>query len=394
MTYDIIIDIKERINKINQELNNVVVDIEIEKFYRGGKKFDFVKLRERLKYKKIAKKYPKFNMKKFEEIIKTPPLELQGDGGIIKYDPVVIEKLSIALLQMIFNGMDIYITATGPEGAGKSTHVSQLIKWIHYFLSYCGLIDTELDFKKIFFTSLTSFMEAKEIAPPFSILDLDEADELKRENYHEPIVKDYKREMRVGRKNFHIVFNTMPQAGEMDTSITLSRANFIFDIKLDNDLKTGMLKKGTVDFIIIPRGKNIYSHYNKTILSRGEVKQILSDHLSSKQNYYMELPEKIVTKRYNFNEVWGFNESEYEKHIKKQNRIHGHRRNITLTDYIGYIMYMKMPSLKDWGFDYRNNKSDKRMYHTISKFIRNQIKIRYDTDEKLRTRFEYFFKEE
>jgi len=35
-------------------------------------------------------------------------------------------------------------------------------------------------------------------------------------------------------------------------------------------------------------------------------------------------------------------------------------------------MYMKMPSLKDWGFDYRNNKSDKRMYHTISKFIRNQ----------------------
>ena len=48
MTYDVVADMKERIDKTQVELSKIFEDIEIENFYRGGQKFNFKRLRERL----------------------------------------------------------------------------------------------------------------------------------------------------------------------------------------------------------------------------------------------------------------------------------------------------------------------------------------------------------
>lgn len=350
--YETLVELNDNLKTISDRITNIKEDIEIEKLYRSGEIYDFKKIRSLFESKSIFKKFPDFNWMKFKHWMKRPKTEIQNEKGhTIRIDRFLARKLSIAVMQMIGNEMDLWIMGCGKEGAGKSCLMSQIMLYLYNFLTEVGLIKYKFDLKKIIKPSLKTLLDDLDNTPTdsfFNMFNLDEGDDLDRMNFREEENKKFKSRMRRSRKNLNLVFVNSPQIGEIDTSVTLARMNFILYCNMKYDAKTALLDKGYAKFYILPRTDETYSEYYKKNLKSSYIQGIFSKQFERKIDYYKDLPNDILIKDIEFHDVWGFDKNIYDTFIKEENKKKSFEQGITLTKDQMYILFRYAPPLKDW----------------------------------------------
>ena len=392
-SYGNLVDIEEALSSVSESVTEIKDDIDLENFFKEGKRFDFNKLEQEMKRKGLKKKYKNFSFKKYKEVIENPPLEIENfEGKKIKYNHFFVNKILVLINQMLFNEMDIYIINWGDEGTGKSCWSSQQILYIYYILKYVGLVEYAYDVKKMFFSSISSLLEEQELQTNddyFRIMALDEGNELNRQNYRDEFSILFKDDMRSSRKLQRIVIINLPQLGELDTSITLSRCNLLFECRMESEIKTGMLRKGHINMFIKPRGSFIYSPYQKRNISKTEIVNSFARQLEKKSSYYLESPQNCIVQKMLFYDVWGFDRDVYADHIKTQNKQKRFSGTVKTNEYHAYILWKFLPDLKNWGFNLKV-KSHKKMYSTIQKWVKD-IENKFVFDEKARMKYEVLY---
>jgi len=166
-----------------------------------------------------------------------------------------------------------------------------------------------------------------------------------------------------------VIMINMQQLGELDTSISLSRVNFIYDCKMKNDKLTGLLNKGFVEMYIIPRGDSIYSEKYKQVFSRSEIINEFSVRLDKKKDYYISLPRKYIVKEFRFENKWGFDKEEYDDFVKDKMRERRFRKKKSLTDEQAYILLEKFNDFKHLNVFETKYVGEKKMYDVLKKFL-------------------------
>ena len=369
-------DVKS-IEVVLDELYSLIKDIkrdnDIDEFNKTGRIFDFDKLRKRYYECDLKSKFPKFDIEKYISFIDNPIRSVQNfRGETVYYDSYWINKNIIAVNQMIFNEMDLYILNIGKEGAGKSAWSSQQILYLFTFFSEVGLIEYSYDIIRMFFIDIADFLESHDGQGNhdyFRIECLDEGNQLNRQDYRNEENKQFKYEMRTERKMLRVIMINMQQLGELDTSISLSRVNFIYDCKMKNDKLTGLLKKGFVEMYIIPRGDSIYSEKYKQVFSRSEIINEFSVRLDKKKDYYISLPRKYIVKEFRFENKWGFDKEEYDDFVKDKMRERRFRKKKSLTDEQAYILLEKFNDFKHLNVFETKYVGEKKMYDVLKKFL-------------------------
>ena len=182
----------------------------------------------------------------------------------------------------------------------------------------------------------------------FRILALDEAYELNRSNYRDENSKLFKDDMRSSRKMQRIIMLNLPQLGELELPIIQTRLNFIFNVKMDNAVDTGTLKKGLIDFYVMPRGEKVYSTRHRQEITKSEIINSISAIMRDKNDSYKGLPINCIVHKFKFENMWGFDKEIYDAHIKKENRKRRTEGNIKVTNYQAYLLYRFAPPLKEW----------------------------------------------
>jgi len=359
--------------RIFEIVRGIREELDLKDFLKSNKHFDEAKLRELYVSKGLKKKFPKFNINKYFDLLNNPPLSFKNlKGQLVNYGVYWVKKMLIAVNQMIFNEMDIYILNIGKEGAGKSAWSSQQILWFYNVFFGVGLIEYVFDVKRMFFADLLSFLNEHEVQERddfFKIECLDEANELNRSNFRDENIQQFKYDMRTGRKDLRIILLNMQQIGELDTSVSLSRVNFIYDCKMNGDLKSGTLNKGFGDMYIIPRDDFIFSDKYKKVFSRNDILNAFANKLDKKKNYYTGLPREFMVADFCFADVWGFDKDEYDKYIKAEAKGHKFNRSIKLTTLQAYILFSRFKDFKkfkvfDLGFEFEKN-----FYDVLYKFF-------------------------
>jgi len=360
--------------KIYEYARQMKEDLELDIFFSKGYTFDTVKLTKIYHQRNLAKKFPNFKLDRYLELLNKPLLEVTNFAGkVVKFDPYWVRKNAIAINQMIFNEMDLYILNIGKEGSGKSCWSSQQILYFYKYLTEIGLIDYEYNIKKMFFADILSFLEEhaeQKNKDYFRIETLDEGNDLNRSNFRNESNKQFKYEMRTDRRMLRITMINMQQIGELGTSISLSRVNFIYDCKMKSEVKSGTLEKGFIEMYVIPRGYYIYSHKAQRNISRSAILNAFAKKLDKKKDYYVNLPSELIVKTFKFYDVWGFDKDSYDEYIKDQMRKHKFGKEIKLTENQAYIFITKFANFKHIGtFDLKNN-SDKKMYTTMKMWFK------------------------
>lgn len=373
--------------EIYKTISNIKSEIELEDFLNNNKSFDTEKLKLLYKSKKLKKKFPNFKIDKYFELLNDPIIEIKNfKGEIIKYDLFWIKKQLIAFNQMIFNEMDLYILNIGKEGSGKSCWSSQQILYFYTFFYKVGLIDYSYDIKKMFFADILSFLEEdnlEELNSYFRIKCLDEGNELNRSNFRDETNQQFKYEMRTERKMLRIILINMQQIGELDTSISLSRVNFIYDCRMKGNKKIGTLEKGFIDMYIIPRGDIIYSEKYKKLISGREILNSFANKLDKKKDYYIGLPNEMIIHNFRFNDKWGFDKDKYDKYVKGELCKRKFQRTIKLTTLQAYILLRKLSEFRKLKSFNLSNKKDKKMYDVIYKFFEKLQNYFDDNPDKI-----------
>ncbi len=364
--------------KISELIDKIEEENELEELRRIGQTFNYDKLRFKYEKKNLKKKFPKFNLDKYFELLQNPINQIVNwKGENIIFDEYWVKKNLIALNQMVFDEMDIYILNIGKEGAGKSAWSSQQILWYYTVLSMVGLIDYAYDIKMMFFIDIGGFLQSNQEQGKndyFRIKCMDEGNQLNRSNFRDEDNQQFKYEMRTERKLLRIIMINMQQIGELDTSISLSRVNFIYDCKMNNSKSTGTLIKGKIDMYIIPRGEEIYSDEYKKVFNRNEILNEFSKRLDKKKDYYIGLPKKYVVKRMIFDDAWGFDKEEYDDFVKDKMTERRFQKKQNLSDEIAFVLLNKLSYWKDLKSFDLSNASDKKMYMTLAKFFERMKK--------------------
>ena len=388
LDYSDIVDLQDQLKLLTSVIDTAKEEIDLDEFYKRGEIVDFKKLKQIYVDKDLKKRYPKFNMKAYEQLLRNPPLEIKNfDNEIIKYDPYIVKKLLLGINQMIFDEMDLYLANCGSEGSGKSCWSSQLILYLYTILKQVGLVEYEYDVKKLFYSSLKSMMsEMDEQAEKkdddyFRIFALDEAYELNRSNYREDSSKLFKDSMRSDRKLQRILMLNLPQLGELELPVIQTRLNFIFAVKMDSNPETGTLKKGLIDLFIMPRGSKIYSTKHRQEIQKSEIVNSISQIMRDKNDSYKGLPVNCIIHQFRFAGVWGFDKAIYDAHIKKENRKRRTEGDIKLTNYQAYLLFRFVPALKDWDKIDKKDKLDKKAYYTLAKFMKRVKTMFYQSKE-------------
>lgn len=395
INYADIVELNDKISLFKEIISEAKEEIDLDEFYKRGEIVDFKKLKIYFTANELHKRFPNFKMDKYEAIMRNPPLILPNfKGEEIVYDKYIVKKLLIGINQMIFNEMDLYIANSGSEGSGKSCWSSQLILYLYYILKEVGLIEYQYDVKKLFFSSLKSMIEVMDAQGDkdyFRILALDEAYELNRSNFRDEGSKLFKDDMRSSRKMQRIIQLNLPQLGELELPIIQTRLNFIFDVRMDNQVDTGTLKKGLINFYVMPRGHKIYSTYHRREISKSEIVNSISAIMKDKNDSYKGLPKNCLIHNFKFAGVWGFNKEIYDKHIKKENRKRRTGGDVKLSKYAMYLIYRYLPPLKNWSSIDKSDKNDKKAYYTLLKVFKS-IRVPFLQDaqleENMRRRFE------
>jgi len=383
--YDRIMDSLYRMVKIGKIAEETGDKLEYLKFTEDGKKFDVDKLKIMFKARELNKKFPKLNLNRYVELINDPVLELENfEGKKIKYDSFVVSRIIIAINQLIFDEMDIRIVNVGKEGSGKSCLASQYIFYIWWFMTEVGLISYEYDVTKLFYSSVERLLDEQDKQKDDDycrIFCLDEGYELNKQNFREEASRLYKDSMRSDRKMLRIEFINLPQIGELESAITQTRTNFIFEAVLSNSLKTGTLKKGNVKLYIVPRGDSIYSRYLRKEIPSKKIVNELNRVLKDKNDSYKGLPESILIHCFEFKGIWGFDKSIYDKFIKKENKARRSKKGfIVPSDYFWYIFHTRSPDLKYWKF--KEGKADKAMYKTAQS-VKYKARAYFDNNPEI-----------
>lgn len=390
-----LLQINDRIKILSDRLGAILEEIDLDDFIKSGKTFATDLIKKRLDQKNIYLKFPSFNWEKFKYYLEHPLLEIKNfNGDIIYYDAFVVKKLTTAVIQCLSDEMDIRYIISGEEGTGKSCLSSQILIWFYTFLYDCGLISYNFDMKKILFSSNYTMLETMDLQKNNDFLRLfvlDEGYSMNRQNYKDPTMIMYKEEMRSDRKLLRIVNINLPQLGELDLSLTLTRTNFIFDCKSDGEFKTGMLKKGVVDMYIIPRGHTVYSTYHQRDLSKSEIKNAFANTFKSKLDYYTELPQEVIIHRFKSKEIWAFNKSLYDEHIKNENKRRRLSGSVQMTELISFILYEMIEQKKMSEFFNLKNEGSTRMYRTFNKWYNAYIKNRFKNDHDKLAKFKMFY---
>ena len=286
-------------------------------------KSDFFKKR----HKTIEKVYPMLNLDKLKELYDNPPTSLKSPVGQYSpiYDKVVVRKYIIAIMQMIFNKMDLVIVFAGGEGTGKTTASTQDSYLCYYILNYIGMVDYPYTLPRIMNSTLKSIINNmnKYSREPFSIHILDEGNELNRKNWGNPLVQTFIQKLRRERSHLRIIFINLPQLGELTTDLTLARVNFVFQMRMKANVKTKLVEKGQTSFFIIPRSDEVYSYQNQINLTKSFIMDNFGRILDDKKKYYKPIPDYLCIKKFVRNGVWTFREKEYEVMKKEANEKFG-----------------------------------------------------------------------
>jgi hypothetical protein len=234
---------------------------------------------------------------------------------------------------------------------------------------------------------LQKFREAEDkyFDKPFRIFNLDEGNELNRQDWKDFEVRTFFQRLRRERYNRRLKGICIPVLGEMVVNIILSRMNFIFEVENRNELTTATLNKGTYYFYIIPRGNHIYSPYYKKNLTREDIKKVLFANVKDKE-YLKGMPRNIVVKKCNCNGVWGFKEKEYIQELKMTNRSFTVSKGIQTSLIECFYMYKSNITMKKLGL-----KRDDIRYHSVFKVI-NRINKIFEEDPDILTKYENLYK--
>lgn len=385
--------------EIYKTIKKIKDEVELDEFMSNNKSFDTKKLGKLYKIKKLNKKFPKFDINKYFDLLNNPMLEIKNfRGQIVKYDLFWVKKQLIAFNQMIFNEMDLYILNIGKEGSGKSCWSSQQILYFYTFFKEVGLIEYSYDIKKMFFADILTFLgddNDNKVTPYFKIKCLDEGNELNRSNFRDETNQQFKYEMRTERKLLRIILINMQQIGELDTSVSLSRVNFIYDCRMKGNKRLGTLEKGFIQMYIIPRGNTIYSEKYKKLISSMDILNKFATKLDKKKDYYIGLPSEMIIHDFRFYDMWGFDKDEYDNHVKGELTKRKFQKIIKLTDLQAYVLLKR---LGKYHFDLSLNKetkkpnkpNDKKMYDMVGSIFKKLNKF-FDSnpDKKLYYDSEY-----
>jgi hypothetical protein len=382
------------LGNIYSAINDVKETIDVQIFLKEGYVLDKKKLTAMYQgNKELRKKYPDLNIEKICDIYKDPCITITGANkkDDIIYDDYVVRKYILAIIQMLFNKMDLLVGITGGEGTGKSCHSTQLLKLCHHLLTEFNIIKYPLITNKVMFGKLSDLREFEDehFHDPFRLEVLDEGNELNRQDWREPEVKIFFQRLRRERHNQRIKFINIPVLGELMTNIILSRMNFIHDMQMSNQIKTGTLKKGSVDYYIVPRGKEIYSPEQKRNISRGEIKTTLSENLKDK-SYLKGMPTKIKLKTYRANGIWGIPESSYEKEIKDKNETFTATKGLIFSNTQLFMFYLCRPTLKKLGINQKDPRyhSVAKMFISINKYFEENINLLRKLEEEYKRKLE------
>lgn len=373
--------------EIYKTINKIREEVELDDFISSNKSFDIKRLKVLYKSKRLNKRFPNFKIDKYLELLNNPILEIKNfKGQLVKFDLFWVKKQLIAFNQMIFNEMDLYILNIGKEGSGKSCWSSQQILYFYTFLDKVGLIDYAYDIRRMFFADILSFLEENEnedFNSYFKIKCLDEGNELNRSNFREETTQQFKYEMRTERKMLRIILINMQQIGELDTSISLSRVNFIYDCKMKGNKKLGTLEKGFVKMYIIPRGDTIYSEKYKKLISGRDILNSFANKLDKKKEYYIGLPTEMIVHEFKFEDMWGFDKDKYDKHVKGELSKRKFQRTIRLTTLQAYILLTKLSEFRRLKSFNLSNAKDKKMYDVLYKFFEKLKSFFDDNPDKV-----------
>lgn len=310
-----------RVEDLYFKLKELYKRVELENYLNES--IDIDGLKEQYKKLKLKSKYPNLNFDKLKEFYDTPPTSLKSPmyKNHMIYDEIVVKKYVTAILQMVFNQLDLVVVFAGGEGTGKTTASTQDSYLVYYLLVEFGLITYDYTLKDTMYYNLKGVIDAfnKHSQNPLRIFILDEGNELNRKNWSNPMVQLFIQKLRRERKHLRIIFINLPQLGELSTDLTLSRVNFIFQLSMKSDIKTKLAIKGKCNFYILPRFNLVYSYSNKRDLSKSKIINTIGKILDDKKKYFQLLPADLRIHTFERNGVWSFNEGDYDKLSKKAN---------------------------------------------------------------------------
>jgi len=367
------------IEDLYYKLKEVYESAEIEKYIENS--LDIEALREIYNKQKLYKEYPNLDFEKLKELYDNPPTSLKSPAykNHITYDKIVSRKYIIAIIQMIFNKMDLIVCFCGKEGTGKTTASTQDAYLVYYILSEIKIIEYEFKLKDIMYYNLKTMIDGfnKYTNVPFRISILDEGNELNRKDWGNPLVQLFFQKLRRERKHLRIVFINLPQLGELMPSITLSRVNFVFQLSMKVDLKRKLADKGKCYFYIIPRLGKIYSYLNKKILYDTEIVNEFGKILDDKKKYLQTLPKNLAIHKFDRNGVWAFNEDKYDRESKKANEAFS-TTSVTLTKTEIYFL-AKYMNLKKMGV-----KPNTNAYFMLNHLKNKKLNIAVNNDDTIK----------
>jgi len=383
MMYD---TLKDFFIKIKETKNDIDVDV----FFSKGGIINITKLRKEFFRLDRHKIFPKFNFRKLDELFKLKKLEIIPQDGSsekpIEYNMFIVKKYLFAIIQMVVNEMDLLVIFTGSEGMGKSCACSQDINLVYWILKELDLIKYKYKIKDIWHNSLENFTKAEDdfFEEKFRIIGLDEGNELNRKSWQDELVKTFFQRLRRERFNQRIKFVCLPQLGELQPDIVLSRANFIFNMQSVDKIDTGTLNKGFCNFYIIPRNI-IYSHTQKRNITRNEIVDQLGLILDDKKKYYKKLPKELLIYKFKKPYRWGFKKSDYDKNLKDTNQTFSLSNGYKMTEYQAYCYYATRPPIKDWLLD---KNIDGAVYSQLMKTERGISRI-FESDPNKLLKYEH-----
>lgn len=262
---------------------------------------------------------PKFNQKRFKELLKDPPKYLSTDQGEIYIRKEFFKSVlaSCKMLDREFDRNNIYY---GGEGTGKSHTAFQhaFIWW--WCLNELGMINYPFTMENIVYGRIKHLMQAfdkyKDI--PYVIYVLDESEELNRKNWNKPEVKEFMAKLRRERKNLRIVNLILPALEEILPSIALSRINWIIElnIRFDKDLNP---VRGDFALFNIPNGNSYYSVMQGKNLLRKDIKSYLNARFYDNDKKFENLPRKLLSFQSQCNKTFVFDKKEYKDWALKIN---------------------------------------------------------------------------
>lgn len=392
--YKKLAEINSTLKRVSEVLDKTTNAYETKLFLKDGYRLDKELLKELWVKRNLGEKYPHIDYIKMidvlDDIYASPIRQLPVDYNTkdtILLDKYVVRKFVQAIIQMVYDEMDLVCAYVGGEGLGKSTHVTQHMKLVHYILKKATIIDYKCDINNMFFNTLYKFREAEEkyFHEKFRILGLDEGNELNRQNWKDEEVSSFFQRLRRERFNQRIRFICIPVLGEMIINIVLRRMNFIFEMTAESSVRSATLEKGYVNMYIIPRGDKIYSPAQKRDLSQGEILTSLYNNLKDK-SYLTGLPRSLLIKRYRTNGVWGFDKRLYVANLKDTNEAVTFSKGIVLKDTEAYMVYKLNIKLKDLGIKHNDIR-----YASAYKFL-NRLNKYFENDPAKLEKFEAIYK--